>query len=129
MLSIYRYILLIYICSCIFTYCSPSTAARIPPTVPSRFCQRCPENWMEINSRCYFLSRESKSWKESREDCQSKDADLVIISSEQEQVQCSSFKGLQCSNKKWHRHGVNIFGKLLTFTIMPDGKPIGGATN
>uniref|UniRef100_A0A668AQ53 C-type lectin domain-containing protein n=1 Tax=Myripristis murdjan TaxID=586833 RepID=A0A668AQ53_9TELE len=63
----------------------PVLSARIPPTVQSRFCQRCPENWMEINSRCYFLSRGSKSWKESRADCQSKDADLVIISSGEEQ--------------------------------------------
>ncbi|XP_063739413.1 C-type lectin domain family 4 member A-like isoform X2 [Eleginops maclovinus] len=46
--------------------------------------QACPPGWTEINSRCYFLSTEQKTWEESRKDCQSKDADLVVINSEQE---------------------------------------------
>uniref|UniRef100_UPI0037E88770 C-type lectin domain family 10 member A-like n=1 Tax=Semicossyphus pulcher TaxID=241346 RepID=UPI0037E88770 len=46
---------------------------------------RCPAGWREINSRCYFLSTESKTWQDSRQYCQSKAADLVVINSEQEQ--------------------------------------------
>lgn len=51
--------------------------------------QQCPAEWREINSRCYFLSSESKTWEESRSYCQSRGADLVVINSEQEQVQFS----------------------------------------
>ncbi|KAK2919152.1 CD209 antigen-like protein E [Channa argus] len=47
--------------------------------------QTCPADWREIKSRCYFLSRESKTWEESRKYCQSRGADLVVINSEQEQ--------------------------------------------
>ncbi|XP_070776325.1 asialoglycoprotein receptor 1-like [Enoplosus armatus] len=47
--------------------------------------QQCPAGWREINSRCYFLSTEQKTWEDSRKYCQRKDADLVVIDSEQEQ--------------------------------------------
>ncbi|XP_026215278.1 CD209 antigen-like protein C [Anabas testudineus] len=47
--------------------------------------QQCPTGWRMINSRCYFLSSESKTWEESRRYCQSRGADLVVINSEQEQ--------------------------------------------
>lgn len=50
-------------------------------------CQRCPADWREINSRCYFLSTDSRTWENSRKYCQSKGADLVVINSEQEQVE------------------------------------------
>ena len=51
--------------------------------------QQCPQNWKEFNSRCYFLSTEEKTWEDSRRDCQSRGADLVVIDSEQEQVKDS----------------------------------------
>lgn len=57
---------------------------------------QCPAGWMEINSRCYFLSTESKTWEDSRKYCQSKDADLVVINSEQEQVQYSESVSSMC---------------------------------
>ena len=50
---------------------------------------QCPENWRKVNSRCYFLSTEEKTWEDSRRDCQSRGADLVVIDSEQEQVKDS----------------------------------------
>uniref|UniRef100_A0A3B4Z5Y4 C-type lectin domain-containing protein n=1 Tax=Seriola lalandi dorsalis TaxID=1841481 RepID=A0A3B4Z5Y4_SERLL len=48
--------------------------------------QKCPADWREINSRCYFLSSEQKTWGESRKYCQRNGSDLVVIDSEQEQV-------------------------------------------
>nr|XP_046265697.1 asialoglycoprotein receptor 1-like [Scatophagus argus] len=47
--------------------------------------EQCPIDWTIVDSRCYFLSSERKTWEESRQYCQSKDADLVVINSEQEQ--------------------------------------------
>ena len=42
--------------------------------------------WQPHGGSCYFLSAEKKSWMAIRKDCQDKEADLVIIHSEGEQV-------------------------------------------
>uniref|UniRef100_A0A8C7MDL0 CD209 antigen-like protein C n=1 Tax=Oncorhynchus kisutch TaxID=8019 RepID=A0A8C7MDL0_ONCKI len=47
--------------------------------------QTCPEGWQKFESSWYFLSTETKTWKESREDCLERGADLVIINSDKEQ--------------------------------------------
>ncbi|XP_071261145.1 killer cell lectin-like receptor subfamily F member 1 [Salvelinus alpinus] len=38
-------------------------------------------SWQKFESSCYFLSTETKTWNESREDCLKRGADLVIINS------------------------------------------------
>ncbi|XP_029622350.1 C-type lectin domain family 4 member M-like isoform X2 [Salmo trutta] len=43
-------------------------------------------SWQKFESSWYFLSTESKTWKESREDCLKRGADLVIINSDKEQT-------------------------------------------
>ncbi|XP_045898774.1 CD209 antigen-like protein A [Micropterus dolomieu] len=45
----------------------------------------CPEGWKRFRFSWYFKSNEKKTWYESRSDCQSKGADLVIINNEEEQ--------------------------------------------
>uniref|UniRef100_A0A8C7SIP8 C-type lectin domain-containing protein n=1 Tax=Oncorhynchus mykiss TaxID=8022 RepID=A0A8C7SIP8_ONCMY len=47
--------------------------------------QTCPAGWQHFESSWYFLSTETKTWKESREDCLERGADLVIINSDKEQ--------------------------------------------
>ncbi|XP_031670491.1 asialoglycoprotein receptor 2-like isoform X1 [Oncorhynchus kisutch] len=47
--------------------------------------QTCPAGWQKFESSWYFLSTETKTWKESREDCLERGADLVIINSDKEQ--------------------------------------------
>ncbi|XP_055769396.1 C-type lectin domain family 4 member E-like [Salvelinus fontinalis] len=47
--------------------------------------QSCPEGWQKFESSWYFLSTETKTWKESREDCLERGANLVIINSSREQ--------------------------------------------
>ncbi|XP_052320901.1 CD209 antigen-like protein E isoform X12 [Oncorhynchus keta] len=47
----------------------------------------CPEGWQKFESSWYFLSTETKTWKESRQDCLERGADLVIINSDKEQQQ------------------------------------------
>ncbi|XP_064819252.1 C-type lectin domain family 4 member M-like [Oncorhynchus masou masou] len=47
--------------------------------------QNCPAGWQKFESIWYFLSTETKTWKESREDCLERGADLVIINSDKEQ--------------------------------------------
>ncbi|XP_064870411.1 C-type lectin domain family 4 member M-like isoform X2 [Oncorhynchus nerka] len=43
-------------------------------------------SWQKFESSWYFLSTESKTWKESRQDCLKRGADLVIIDSDKEQT-------------------------------------------
>uniref|UniRef100_A0A4W5JFW0 C-type lectin domain-containing protein n=1 Tax=Hucho hucho TaxID=62062 RepID=A0A4W5JFW0_9TELE len=48
--------------------------------------QHCQEGWRYFDSRLYFLSTKEKNWEESRQDCQGRGADLVIINSTEEQT-------------------------------------------
>ncbi|XP_055765955.1 C-type lectin domain family 4 member M-like [Salvelinus fontinalis] len=43
-------------------------------------------SWQKFESSWYFLSTETKTWKESREACLERGADLVIINSREEQT-------------------------------------------
>ncbi|XP_060939362.1 C-type lectin domain family 6 member A-like isoform X2 [Limanda limanda] len=53
-------------------------------------CGRCLSNWTFHNSSCYYFSclktpTAKKNWHESREDCISRGADLVVINNQKEQ--------------------------------------------
>ncbi|XP_067386979.1 B-cell differentiation antigen CD72 [Emydura macquarii macquarii] len=39
----------------------------------------CPELWLLYRGKCLFVSREKKSWSESKVDCEKKSAQLLII--------------------------------------------------
>ncbi|KAG9329972.1 hypothetical protein JZ751_028425, partial [Albula glossodonta] len=45
----------------------------------------CPQGWIKFSSRCYFVSKEKKTWSESRQYCRERGADLVIINNKEEQ--------------------------------------------
>ncbi|XP_056439982.1 CD209 antigen-like protein B [Gadus chalcogrammus] len=51
----------------------------------------CLAGWQPHGGSCYFLSAEKKSWMASRQDCQDKGADLVVIHSEEEQNFINNF--------------------------------------
>ncbi|KAJ3613035.1 hypothetical protein NHX12_019291 [Muraenolepis orangiensis] len=54
-------------------------------------CGHCKEGWVLLNSTCYFFSNflldspTRKNWPDSRQDCISRKADLVVIESWEEQ--------------------------------------------
>uniref|UniRef100_A0A7N6B8S6 C-type lectin domain-containing protein n=1 Tax=Anabas testudineus TaxID=64144 RepID=A0A7N6B8S6_ANATE len=50
------------------------------------FGTTCPDGWTKFCCSCYFLSTESGSWTEGREDCRTRGADLVVIDSAEEQA-------------------------------------------
>ncbi|XP_074468604.1 CD209 antigen-like protein 2 isoform X2 [Sebastes fasciatus] len=45
----------------------------------------CPEGWRRFGCSCYFKSNERKTWYKSREYCQQRGADLVVINNKEEQ--------------------------------------------
>uniref|UniRef100_A0A3B3Z9J7 C-type lectin domain-containing protein n=1 Tax=Periophthalmus magnuspinnatus TaxID=409849 RepID=A0A3B3Z9J7_9GOBI len=56
-------------------------------TQGKRMCKKCAEGWTLFQSKCYYFSSRTLSWSSSRAWCQTHRADLVIINSEEEQVQ------------------------------------------
>ncbi|XP_055754559.1 C-type lectin domain family 4 member M-like [Salvelinus fontinalis] len=57
-------------------------------------CERsgCPDGWRKFDCSCYFLSSESKTWEESRQDCLKRGGDLVIIQRREEQDYIKTFE-------------------------------------
>ncbi|XP_026159799.1 CD209 antigen-like protein D [Mastacembelus armatus] len=107
---------------------------RLKMQLNDQSCCQCPADWMKINSRCYFLSRVSKNWEESRKDCQSKGADLVVINSAEEQTAIYRLNGESVllfwiglynldGTFKW------VDGSALTVSFWQLGQPDGDPTN
>lgn len=46
----------------------------------------CCEGWTKFGTSCYYVSKNQKTWEDSRGECQRKGADLVIINNEEENV-------------------------------------------
>ncbi|KAI4878621.1 hypothetical protein NFI96_031163 [Prochilodus magdalenae] len=53
------------------------------------------QEWIYFSSSIYYISTEKKSWRESRQHCKGKGADLVIINSKEEQVFINRLRGGQ----------------------------------
>ncbi|XP_075769504.1 killer cell lectin-like receptor subfamily B member 1A [Pelodiscus sinensis] len=47
-------------------------------------CKLCPPNWQLHGDKCYWLSKESKTWNQSREDCSEKSSRLLILRGQEE---------------------------------------------
>ncbi|XP_076585506.1 uncharacterized protein LOC143320027 [Chaetodon auriga] len=45
----------------------------------------CPAKWIKFGSSCYFLPAVKKNWSDSKNSCENRNAQLVIISSREEQ--------------------------------------------
>ncbi|XP_036420652.1 C-type mannose receptor 2-like [Colossoma macropomum] len=46
----------------------------------------CPHGWRRFKSSCYYVSHNINTWDHGRQDCRGKEADLVIITSREEQT-------------------------------------------
>uniref|UniRef100_A0A669BL53 CD209 antigen-like protein C n=1 Tax=Oreochromis niloticus TaxID=8128 RepID=A0A669BL53_ORENI len=91
--------------------------------------EKCPDRWRRFGSSCYFKSTESKTWSESRRDCQDKGADLVMINSKEEQEFVNEFGGFfwigltakqTSGGYKWEW----VDGSALTETFWAEGYEI-----
>ncbi|KAI4882401.1 hypothetical protein NFI96_031439, partial [Prochilodus magdalenae] len=51
----------------------------------SALVKALPEGWAFYTSSLYYISTEKKNWRESRQDCRQRGADLAIINNRQEQ--------------------------------------------
>ncbi|CAM2101457.1 unnamed protein product [Caretta caretta] len=47
-------------------------------------CKLCPAGWLPHKNKCYWVSKESKTWNESRVDCSAKSSQMVMIQDKEE---------------------------------------------
>ncbi|XP_030399845.1 killer cell lectin-like receptor subfamily B member 1B allele A [Gopherus evgoodei] len=47
-------------------------------------CKLCPADWLPHKNKCYWVSKESKTWSESREDCSAKSSQILVIQDKEE---------------------------------------------
>ncbi|XP_044840015.1 killer cell lectin-like receptor subfamily F member 1 [Mauremys mutica] len=47
-------------------------------------CKLCPADWLPHKNKCYWVSKESKTWNESREDCSAKSSQMLMIQDKEE---------------------------------------------
>ncbi|XP_030643555.1 C-type lectin domain family 4 member M-like [Chanos chanos] len=59
------------------------------------------EGWRYFNSSLYYISTDTKTWNESRQDCIKRGADLVIINSREEQKFTSTEVKIRGSINAW----------------------------
>ncbi|XP_076874381.1 uncharacterized protein LOC143524273 isoform X1 [Brachyhypopomus gauderio] len=56
------------------------------------------QGWVYFNSKFYYISPINKNWTDSREECRNRGADMVIITSTEEQIFTAALTG---SNTAW----------------------------
>ncbi|XP_067386089.1 killer cell lectin-like receptor subfamily B member 1B allele C, partial [Emydura macquarii macquarii] len=57
--------------------------ARPGPAVGSG-CKLCPSDWRLLGDKCYWVSRDSNTWSESRADCSARGSQLLVIRDREE---------------------------------------------
>ncbi|XP_074826803.1 uncharacterized protein LOC141998064 [Natator depressus] len=57
-------------------------------------CKLCPAGWLPHKNKCYWVSKESKTWNESRVDCSAKSSQMVMIQDKEEMAYILSISQL-----------------------------------
>ena len=82
--------------------------------------QACPEGWLLYNEYCYLLSSDSKmTWQKAEESCQSQQAHLVSILTNEEMLFVHNLLITNHVLQDGVYIGMNSFGFVLTVTINP----------
>ncbi|XP_042245010.1 C-type lectin domain family 4 member M-like [Thunnus maccoyii] len=76
-------------------------------------CGKCLPGWVLLNTSCYFFSYSEsrtvkKYWPDSREDCISRGADLVVIDNQEEQAFVSNSIQNKVTSSRWWENGFWI---------------------
>uniref|UniRef100_A0A8C4VWV9 C-type lectin domain-containing protein n=1 Tax=Gopherus evgoodei TaxID=1825980 RepID=A0A8C4VWV9_9SAUR len=75
--------------SCIFSQLQFEFSELMTPLFPSPLpegsgCKLCPRDWLLHGDKCYWLSKESKDWTGSRDDCLGKSSRMLMIQNREE---------------------------------------------
>ncbi|XP_057699735.1 C-type lectin domain family 10 member A-like [Corythoichthys intestinalis] len=98
-------------------------------TVQANLNKVCPSGWKKFEKSCYLTSTSKKTWYLSRNNCQSKGADLVIINSQDEMefvngLLSGATEGwIGLSDEGIEGHWKWVDGTLLTLSFWADDQP------
>uniref|UniRef100_A0A7N6BYC1 C-type lectin domain-containing protein n=1 Tax=Anabas testudineus TaxID=64144 RepID=A0A7N6BYC1_ANATE len=85
---------------------------------------------LQFSCSCYFLSTETGSWAEGRQDCRTRGADLVVVDSDEEQTFLSGFTSysawISLSDLENQGTWKWIDGTPLTLTYWAGSQPDNG---
>ncbi|XP_071583163.1 CD209 antigen-like isoform X1 [Heliangelus exortis] len=92
-------------------------------------CTSCPGGWRQFLKTCYFFSGDTKPWLGAKEFCDSYNAHLAVVETEQEDKflathileQREFWLGLSDIHSEGDWHWVN--GRPLTFSLWKKGEP------
>nr|XP_006642461.1 PREDICTED: C-type lectin domain family 4 member M-like isoform X1 [Lepisosteus oculatus] len=87
-------------------------------------CTDCPQNWLQFNSKYYYISEDYETWNNSRSDCQKRGGDLVVIDSSLEQIFIWSHTGGNYWDQYWI--GVTDAKREGTWLWVDDTQLTGG---
>ncbi|RVE63198.1 hypothetical protein OJAV_G00165410 [Oryzias javanicus] len=76
---------------------------------PDGACQTCPKDWIQFKGSCYFFSYFNdpwKTWDESRQFCQRKNSDLVVINNHEEQTFIKN--RIEYYYDEWHGYWIGL---------------------
>ena len=97
---------------------------------PPYFLGFCPEPWVFFNGFCYFAIDHVKTWQEARTDCLNSAADLVKITSQQENdfVLALARRDAPAVEQvwiglMWHARGANFWWSDLSVPVYKNWAP------
>ncbi|XP_044838593.1 killer cell lectin-like receptor subfamily B member 1B allele C [Mauremys mutica] len=82
-------------------------------------CKLCPRDWLLHGDTCYWLSKKSKNWTGSRDDCLWKSAQMLVIQNREEMDSIQNLT--QGANDVWIGLTVTLPGGKWTWV---DGSPL-----
>uniref|UniRef100_A0A3P9IYQ4 C-type lectin domain-containing protein n=1 Tax=Oryzias latipes TaxID=8090 RepID=A0A3P9IYQ4_ORYLA len=91
-------------------------------------CKSFQQGWVYFGSSLYFISSTKLPWLQSRDDCQQRGADLVIINSKEEQNFMGKFHRLTWIGLIYQEETMNwkwVDGTSLTESYWGQGEPNG----
>ncbi|XP_074927626.1 killer cell lectin-like receptor subfamily B member 1B allele B [Chelonoidis abingdonii] len=98
-------------------------------------CKLCPADWLLHKNKCYWVSKESKTWSESHEDCSAKSSQMLVIQDKEEMAYVLSIPqlnlvwlGLSVTSpeRKWTWVDGSTFNEtLFQLTGAADGESCG----
>ncbi|KAH1182551.1 hypothetical protein KIL84_004043 [Mauremys mutica] len=78
-------------------------------------CRLCPPTWLLHGDKCYWLSKDSKKWHESREDCAAKRSRMLVSQDQREMVKSVAGRG----NFRWRDVEPDLSKRSAPLTPTP----------